>query len=217
MDPMLRRLVPVAFALVMMLALLRAVPSASTAVDPGPDLKSPVVRTATFAFAPQSAASDRKLFLDAVAHAHPEAQRLIGVVDGVVEVSFNSTGEHSLGLTSGRGGRYRVEINLARTYAETGLRGIDRVVLHELGHVVDFALVPDEMKQSLDAQIPSGYACDPGEPTGSCAPREERFAETFAKWATGDIGAALYVGYKVPPPSVTLERWGFPLATLART
>ena len=39
----------------------------------------------------------------------------------------------------------------------------------------------------------------------------ERFAESFAKWATGDIGVDLYLGYKVPPPD-DLAGWGAPLA-----
>jgi hypothetical protein len=217
MSTVLRRLAPLALVFLAVVVLTRAVPQQAAPADTGPDLQSPAVRAATFSFAPQGAPSDQRLFLDAVSHARPEARRLIEVVDGVVEVSFHPTGEGSLGTTSGIGGRYSVEIDLAGTYAQTGLRGIDRVVLHELGHVVDFALVPAAIKTSLDRQIPTGYACAPGEPTGSCAPREERFAETFAKWATGDIGAALYVGYKVPPPSVTLDAWGLPLATLART
>jgi len=48
-----------------------------------------------------------------------------------------------------------------------------------------------------------------------CANRQERFAETFAKWALGDIGVNLDIGYKVPPPSAPLETWGQPLARLA--
>lgn len=49
--------------------------------------------------------------------------------------------------------------------------------------------------------------------TGGCASREERFAETFAKWATNDIGLNLYIGYKVPPPA-SLDAWGTPLAAV---
>ena len=44
--------------------------------------------------------------------------------------------------------------------------------------------------------------------------RDERFAESFAKWASGDIGVDLYLGYKVPPPD-DLANWGAPLAALA--
>jgi hypothetical protein len=66
----------------------------------------------------------------------------------------------------------------------------------------------------LDAGIPTGLGCDGGV-SGACASRAERFAETFAKWALGDIGINLNVGYKVPPPRLPLDAWGAPLAQLA--
>jgi hypothetical protein len=94
-----------------------------------------------------------------------------------------------------------------------GRRGIDRVVLHELGHVVDHALVPDDAMARLQAGIPAGFGCDDGR-AGACADPGERFAESFAKWATGDIGVDLYIGYKVPPPGPTLDAWGAPLQEL---
>ena len=110
--------------------------------------------------------------------------------------------------------RFRVTLDLGLVAQRYGQRGIDRTVLHELGHVIDFALVPDAMNATLDAQIPRGYGCEEGE-TGSCANRDERFAESFAKWATGDIGVDLYLGYKIPPPD-DRAAWGAPLATLLR-
>jgi hypothetical protein len=114
----------------------------------------------------------------------------------------------ALGVTAGHGGEFSVDIDLARSTAAGGPRAVQRVVLHELGHVVDFALLSDGLRTQLDGQFPSRYACPPQ----GCAGREERFAETFAKWSLGDIGASLYVGYAVPPPVVTLDRWGEPLA-----
>jgi hypothetical protein len=66
---------------------------------------------------------------------------------------------------------------------------------------------------TLQAGIPAGYGCEQGT-SGACATAPERFAESFAKWATGDIGVDLYIGYKVPPPSPTLDAWGAPLARL---
>ena len=66
----------------------------------------------------------------------------------------------------------------------------------------------------LEAGIPAGYGCDQGI-AGACAAPSERFAESFAKWATGDIGVDLYIGYKVPPPGPTLDAWGAPLERLA--
>jgi hypothetical protein len=79
---------------------------------------------------------------------------------------------------------------------------------------VDHALLPDAVVATLDAGIPSGWGCDQGT-MGACANREERFAETFAKWALGDIGVNLDIGYKVPPPTLPLDVWGAPLAQLA--
>jgi hypothetical protein len=172
-------------------------------------------RAATFRFAPGTAAADRDAVLAAVAAARPPARRLVGVVDGLVELRVGSTGAPGvLGLTEGRDGRYTVTLDLRTVAARYGRRGIDRVVLHELGHVVDFALVPKTTMAELQAGIPNGYGCDDGD-TGGCAAPPERFAESFAKWATGDIGVDLYIGYKVPPPGPTLDAWGAPLAQLA--
>ena len=171
-------------------------------------------RAAGFRFVPGTAPTDRAAFLAAVADARPPARRLIDLVDGLTDVRVGPTGDDSaLGVTRSGGPRYDVTVDLARVAAMYGRRGIDRVVLHELGHVVDHALVADDLMTTLEAGIPAGYGCEQGI-AGACATAPERFAESFAKWATGDIGVDLYVGYKVPPPSPTLEAWGAPLARL---
>jgi hypothetical protein len=171
-------------------------------------------RTATFTFAPDTAPADRAAFLTAVAHARPEAQALIAQVDGLTNVHVAVTDAGTVGTTQSVGNRYRVDVNLGLVARRYGQRGIDRTVLHELGHVVDFALVGQALDDRLDAAIPRGYGCDEAG-SGSCAVEAERFAESFAKWATGDIGVDLYLGYKVPPPD-DLAAWGAPLAALAR-
>ena len=154
-------------------------------------------------------ATAQQAFRGAVAAARPEARRLIERVAGQVEVSFAPIPDGgALGVTTGHEGAFSVDIDLARSTAAGGPRAVQRVVLHELGHVVDFALLSEAQRAQLDGQFPAGYAC----PRQGCAVREERFAETFAKWSLGDIGASLYVGYAVPPPVVTLDRWGEPLA-----
>jgi hypothetical protein len=171
-------------------------------------------RAATFRFAPGTAPADRAAFLAAVADARPPARRLIGLVDGLVDVRVGATGQPgTLGLTESGGPRYEVTVELGRVAAIYGTRGIDRVVLHELGHVIDHALVPDDVMAGLQAGIPAGFGCDEGR-SGACADPGERFAESFAKWATGDIGVDLYIGYKVPPPGPTLDAWGAPLSDL---
>jgi hypothetical protein len=170
-------------------------------------------RAATFAFDPAVAEADRAVFLRAVAAARPEAQRLIAAVDGLVDVHVVVTGSGTVGVTQSHGDRYDVSVNLGLVSRRYGQRGIDRTVLHELGHVVDFALVPQDLDDTLDAAIPAGYGCDQAQ-MGSCASEVERFAESFAKWATGDIGVDMYLGYKVPPPD-DVDAWGAPLASLA--
>jgi hypothetical protein len=172
-------------------------------------------RRATFHFDPAVAPSDRQLFLAAVAAARPEARQLIGLVDGLVDVHVGPTGvPGAIGTTQDTASGYDVTVDLGLVAQRFGQRGITRTVLHELGHVVDHALVTDDVVASMDAEIPAGLGCDDGV-TGACANRQERFAETFAKWALGDIGVNLDIGYKVPPPSVPLDVWGQPLARLA--
>ncbi|MDP9345253.1 MAG: hypothetical protein M3P44_05960, partial [Actinomycetota bacterium] len=71
----------------------------------------------------------------------------------------------------------------------------------------------DALDKQLGAGIPAGYGCDQGL-SGACATSDERFAESFAKWAVGDIGLDLNVGYKVMPPGPSLSAWGAPLERL---
>jgi hypothetical protein len=169
-------------------------------------------RAATFAYDPGAAAADQQAVAQAVADARPEAQQLIAAVDGLVDLHVATTAEGTVGTTESVGNRYAVTLNLGYASRRYGRRGVDRLVLHELGHVVDFALVPAALDTQLDARIPRGFGCDQGL-SGACAIADERFAESFAKWATGDIGVGINFGYKVPPPD-DLESWGAPLASL---
>jgi hypothetical protein len=181
----------------------------------GPPAITAQQRAAGLHFDPAVADADRQAVLDAIAAARPEARALIDDVDGLVEVSVGPVGGQSVGVTQQVGkARYHITLDLATVSATLGRRGIARLVLHELGHVVDFALVPDSLMNVLDSGIPPGLGCDEGV-TGGCAEREERFAETFAKWALDDIGVSLDIGYKVPPPRLPLATWGEPLARLA--
>jgi hypothetical protein len=173
------------------------------------------VRRAAFSFDPAVAPADRDAFLTAVAAARPEARRLIALADGLVDVRIGSTGvPGSIGLTEDGESHYRVTVDLGLVIRRFGVRGVDRTVLHELGHVVDRALVDDDLAAALDAGIPAGWGCDDGR-SGACASREERFAESFAKWSLGDIGVSLEIGYRVPPPAAPLDVWGAPLAHIA--
>jgi hypothetical protein len=171
---------------------------------------------ATFTFAPGVSALNRQAFLTAATRVRPAAAALFARVTGLVTVEDGPAPAGALAVTiPSSDGRYVIRFPFGPVYAQLGERGFDRVVDHELGHVVDFVLVPPALDRRLDAGIPPGEPCTTGTPTGSCAPIRERFAETFAKWATGDLGIALYAGYAVPPPA-DLDAWGRPLAALAR-
>jgi hypothetical protein len=174
------------------------------------------VRDAGLTFSPTVAPADRQLILRDIALARPEARRLIALVDGLVTVSVGDTtddGADTVGYTQGTPNGFDVKLNLAAVYQTEGERGTQRLVLHELGHVVDAVLVKPDLAAKLDAPIPAGYGCDQtaSSPIG-CAPREERFAETFSKWCTGDIGVNLPIGYKVAPPP-SLDDWGAQLVS----
>jgi len=59
-------------------------------------------------------------------------------------------------LTHFDGRDYDVTIDLSAVIARYGMREGNAIVLHELGHVVDIALVPDALRSELDAGIPTG-------------------------------------------------------------
>ena len=186
--------------------------SATGRPDTAELLREAGVREAGFRFDPAITAPDRQAIADAVASARPEAQRLVAIVDGLTTIRLATLDSHTAGEARPTAEGYELTLDLGTVHSNHGVRGVRRLVLHELGHVVDDALLTDALRSSLDAGIPPGWPCDPGTPQGSCAPVYERFAESFAKWATGDIGVDLYLGYQVPPPA--LESWGRPLTTL---
>jgi hypothetical protein len=174
---------------------------------------TPAQRAAGPRFASTVTAGDRAWILAAIAHARPEAQRLIAEVDGTIE--FRTHRGDMLGVARLHHDGSTITLDVA---ALNGDRTQDRkqAVLHELGHVVDFALVSDELDDRLDAGIPRTGRCDSssGVPTGACAEPAERFADTFAKWALRGAVSVVGAGYGVPMP-LSLEDWGAPLGALA--
>jgi hypothetical protein len=160
-------------------------------------------RAAGLRFAPGVTAGDQAWIVAAVGAARPEARRLIDEIDGLVEVRTDLAHEQAIGMAEMHGDSATIHLD-ARLL--NGERAVDRgaVVLHELGHVVDFVLVDDAVRQQMDAAIPR---------LGTSAV-EERFAETFAKWALNGRVSIAGDGYGIPnPPS--LEDWGAPLSRLA--
>ena len=163
--------------------------------------------------------ADRAWIRAAVASARPEARRLIDEADGAVEVfaltdaRSLSGGGSALGIAEQRSGSLRVGFDLP--VLNGGLRS-DReaAVLHELGHIVDFTVVGDDLRAELDRLIPPGRPCESAVALGACAEPEERFADTFMKWALYGKVSAFGSGYAVPTPG-SLADWGAPLDALA--
>ena len=160
---------------------------------------------------------DRAWILAAIAAARPEAQRLIAEVDGLVEYRIHRG--DPLGVTRSRVGPGGADFLISYDVASLdGLRQQDRTVtvLHEYGHVIDRALVPRRTNDLLEAGIPRTGACGNygGVMTGACAVPEERFADTFAKWALRGGVSAVGAGYEVATPP-SLEDWGAPLSALS--
>jgi hypothetical protein len=167
-------------------------------------------RAGILTFDPSVTAGDREWILQAIARARPEAARLIAEVDGLVVVRTFAAGGTTLGVARGGELGYTVDFNVAYLNGE---RALDRaaVVLHELGHVVDFALVPAALDTQLDGQIPRGGPCGAAI---DCELPEERFADTFAKWALNGAVSEVGAGYGIPMPA-SIEDWGAPLAQLS--
>src|SRR3954452_9816270 len=148
---------------------------------PGFPRPSAATDAATFSFDPGVSALNRQAFLHAVARMRPEAVALADRVDGLVTVEDVAPADGALGLTVSQSSGYTIQLKFGQVYHELGRRGFDRVIDHELGHVVDHAMLTPALDRQLNAGIPPGEPCVPGGHTGSCAPMEERFAETFSK------------------------------------
>jgi hypothetical protein len=160
------------------------------------------------------APADRAWIEASIAKARPEAATLIRHAIG--RVTFRTTYQPQAawaGLTLARGDDYTVALNLSFLDSRRGAGMRDDVVLHELGHVVDFAEVPDETVDRLAAEVPVTGTCLTPD-TGDCTAPQERFADTFAKWALRGAVSVAGAGYSIPMPA-SLEDWGAPLGTLA--
>jgi len=157
---------------------------------------------------------DREWILAAIDKVRPEARQLIDDVDGMVTIgTVNEPGASYVGVTRQKGEHaFQVDFNIA--YLD-GDRKADRdaTVIHELGHVIDFAVMTPELRNQLAGQLPTSGACFTAE-TGDCTAPEERFADTFAKWALRGAVSAIGAGYGTLSPA-SLESWGTPLAQLA--
>lgn len=183
---------------------------------PGTAEISDETRAAGLRFAPGVTPQDRAWILAAVQAARPEAQQLIAEVDGLVEIRTDLPYGEAIGLAQLSSDGAVVSFDLQSL---NGDRALDRnvVVLHELGHVIDHQLIPDELVEQLDRGIPRVGTCQPAAaalPVGACTAVEERFADTFAKWALRGRFSLAGSGYGIPAPA-SIEDWGAPLGRLA--
>jgi hypothetical protein len=183
------------------------------AASPGASI-SDETRAATLTFAPDVTPDDRAWIEAAILAARPEAQRLIAEVDGAIEIRTDLRGTPAIGLAELSPDGVIVHFDVSQLNGE---RAIDRnvVVLHELGHVIDWYLVPDELVAQLDEGIPRVGDCQAqGLPVGACTEVPERFADTFAKWALHGRVSLAGSGYGIAAPA-SLEDWGAPVGLLA--
>jgi hypothetical protein len=167
-------------------------------------------RARALTFAPGVSGADRAWITQALARARPEAARLIAEVDGLVTIGTFAAGGTTVGITRGHDRGFAVDLDIGHLNGD-GAADRATVVLHELGHVVDFALVPAPLNERLDALIPRGGACGAAI---DCDRIEERFADTFAKWALHGAVSEVGAGYGIPMPA-SIEDWGAPLSELA--
>jgi hypothetical protein len=201
--------------------LLRALPllaaclaAALTGCGKDENVVDPQLRAATFTFDASVMPKDREWILASIDTLRPEARQLVDDVDGMVTIGvYNEPSGGAAGTTQQLAPTaFQVRFNIGYLDAD---RQSDRdvVVAHELGHVVDFALMRPELRDQLAAELPSSGACITAD-TGDCTAPEERFADTFAKWALRGAVSAAGAGYGTLAPA-SLESWGAPLATLA--
>ena len=195
---------------------VRVWPDSGAAATGGNEISADT-RAKTLRFAPEVKPEDRAWILAAIAKARPEAQRLIAEIDGLVVVRTDLPPGEAIGLAEMTIDDAVVNFDVRSLNGE---RAIDRdvVVLHELGHVIDFQLIPDDLVAELDAGIPRVGTCGDSAllPTGACTAVEERFADTFAKWALRGRISLAGSGYGIPAPA-SIEDWGAPLGRLAYT
>lgn len=141
----------------------------------------------------------RRAWLAAVAGAPPVARRILSEVDGAVTVSLRNCGAEAGDSCASVSdvGRYSVWLSPADRGDSDGGRF---VVLHELGHVVDY-LGLDRTGyaafRALFQRSPAWRACFP-DPDSGCVPFAEVFADQFTYYATGERNDPTG-GYGDPP------------------
>lgn len=139
-----------------------------------------------FRYAPPMSREDGRRVSALVRTAGPHARRVIELVDGLVTVKI-APFHGRLAFHQGQRVLGRARVKDARHY-EIQIRPdvfrstrAAKTMLHELGHVVDSALVSEPLKSRLVGPRPADC--------GNQCSETERFANAFRSWATGEPGA----------------------------
>ena len=145
---------------------------------------------------------DRAWILAAIRSARPEAQRLIAEIDGLVEMRTDLPRGEAIGLAEmtldARRGQLRRALAERRPRARPRRRGPARA--RPRGRLP--AGRPTSWSQELDRADPARRLLRRlgALPTGACTAVEERFADTFAKWALRGRISLAGSGYGIPAP-----------------
>lgn len=157
-----------------------------------------------FRFAPTLTKKERRRLDRIVSFAGPGAKRLISAVDGLTILTVESLHPSILGAARRlEHGRYRIQITPRELRPPRGSTAF--TLLHELGHVVDYAVVPNHVRDRLARQYPCiRYRPNP------CG-LAERFADGFAVWA---ITTGNFSPREAPKPRLRLDGWSNVLGRL---
>ena len=171
--------------------------SPAAAADENAHRSSQVQARRPSRFDPTVAAGDREWILAAVDKVRPEARQLIDDVDGMVTISTSaSPARRRRRHRRSRSRRARIpgalQPRLPRRRAQGRPRRHRRPRARPRGRLR--ARCRPSCATSSPAQLPPSGACFTAD-TGDCTAPEERFADTFAKWALRGAVSAVGAGY----------------------
>ena len=134
--------------------------------------------------------SDRRRFVEAVTTLPPPARKILDVIGGAITVRVVTNSTPICGAPTSCAGfdpsyGYFMILNRAQLHSELGRF----VILHELGHLVDFLGLDTfsyEAFRNLFSESPNWERCFPLH--GSCTPFSEVFADQFGFYTTNAHG-----------------------------
>ena len=147
--------------------------------------------------------------------ARPEAQRLIAEIDGLVGVRTDLPRGEAIGLAQ------MTLDDAVVSFDERSLNSDRRstATSSSCTSSATWSTSSSSTTSSSSSSTRRSRASAPAAtrellPTGACTAVEERFADTFAKWALRGRISLAGSGYGIPAPA-SIEDWGAPLGLLA--